>query len=344
MATEPCPCPKCGAYQLVYGGTLVWRRGERRPSRKTASKRGKSPSAWDRKQARASTRLRADYTRHSLYHCANCRAEFYYDTGQSDIHLYEEGVAGKYVYDKAAQSWQFRSFAQALQAVRKLSPADHGHKPQVRPPETGTKRKRGPWSRKSSRYERGLGKRLELVLFVGGFVVVVVGLTALVLALLSHEGLKRGAMLGAGIGLLQAILNGPRPKSKRENPSGGAIFGRVLLWALGAVPAGAGLGALVGGIHGAFVSAPLVARVIGHGVSGAVLGGLAALLLLEVVFAMAAAIGTSLGHRKRNIFVEMADAVVGGIRWEGGFFVAFPGLFIGAITGIILALACAGGT
>lgn len=343
MATEPYPCPKCGEYRLIYDGMLVWRSGERRPSRKMASKQGKPPPTWERKQAWVSTRLRSEYERHSLYHCANCRAEFFRTMGRPNIHLYEESVAGMYTFDKVAKSWQFKSFAQAVQAVRKLSPAGRRHKPKVRPPEAKPTRKRGPWSRKSSRYEREPGKRLELVLFVGGFVVIVSGLTALLFVLFNHDGYKRGAILGVGIGLLQAILNGPKPKSKRENPSVGTIFGRTLLWALGVVPVGAALGALVGGIHGEFVSAPLVVRVIGHGVSGAALGGFAALLTIQVASATAAAIGMLRGHWERHVLVEMANSAKD-IWYEGGVFVAFPGLFIGAITGIILALTDAGGT
>ncbi|MFC1974864.1 hypothetical protein ACFLXQ_00525 [Chloroflexota bacterium] len=90
------PCPKCGEKRLVYDGMLVWRTGPR-PPRKLARKQiGFSP--------------RSDYERERIYHCENCEAEFYEDMEQRSIHLYEEGVIGKYVYNNIERRWQFQKF------------------------------------------------------------------------------------------------------------------------------------------------------------------------------------------------------------------------------------------
>ena len=108
MTTESCPCPKCGDYRLVYDGMLAWRRGEPRPSRNSSSKGGKPPSLGrlQGQQAWLSSSVRADDERSSLYHCDSCRAEFFHDMGQRSLHLYEEGVSGKYVYDESTGQWQ----------------------------------------------------------------------------------------------------------------------------------------------------------------------------------------------------------------------------------------------
>jgi hypothetical protein len=49
---------------------------------------------------------RSDYERERLYHCPHCEAEFYEDLEQREVHLYEEGVPGRYTYDNLAGSWQ----------------------------------------------------------------------------------------------------------------------------------------------------------------------------------------------------------------------------------------------
>jgi hypothetical protein len=90
------PCPKCEENHLVYDGMLVWRNGPR-PPRKLARKQvGFSP--------------RADYERERIYHCKNCKAEFYEDMEQRSIHLYEEGVTGRYVYNNIERRWQLQKF------------------------------------------------------------------------------------------------------------------------------------------------------------------------------------------------------------------------------------------
>lgn len=96
MITESYPCPKCGKHRLIYDGMLVWRSGPR-PPRKLASKQESFSS-------------RADYERERLYHCDQCGAEFFQDVEQRSIHLYEENVAGQYLYNGAWRAWEWRRF------------------------------------------------------------------------------------------------------------------------------------------------------------------------------------------------------------------------------------------
>ena len=95
------PCPKCGQYDLVYDGMLAWRSGPR-PPRKMARK----DVGFSR---------RSDYERQRLYHCQHCEIEFYEDVEQRrQVHLYEEGVFGRYSYDKMTENWQFRAYGKGV--------------------------------------------------------------------------------------------------------------------------------------------------------------------------------------------------------------------------------------
>jgi hypothetical protein len=176
-------------------------------------------------------------------------------------------------------------------------------------------------------------------LLIVSFVIIIACSTALMLMLVGtgRDAVARGGILGAAVGLLGAILNGPRPKSRRENPSVWTLLGRILLLALGFLPGGAVLGVLVGGIYGGLGTGSTVVRVIGSVVSGAVLGGVATILVTQVASATAAAIGAVRGHWKRHLLVEMADGAKG-ILFEGGIALVVPGLCIGTLVGIILAL------
>jgi hypothetical protein len=89
------PCPKCGAYQLVYDGVLLWRSGPRPPRELARTDVGFSP--------------RADVERERCYHCASCGAEFFQDVEQRSAHLYAEGGGGQYVYS-GVHGWQVRRF------------------------------------------------------------------------------------------------------------------------------------------------------------------------------------------------------------------------------------------
>jgi DNA-directed RNA polymerase subunit RPC12/RpoP len=91
VITESYPCPKCGKHRLIYDGMLVWRSGPRPPRKESFSSR-------------------ADYERERLYHCDQCGAEFFQDVEQRSIHLYEENVAGQYLYNGAWRAWEWRRF------------------------------------------------------------------------------------------------------------------------------------------------------------------------------------------------------------------------------------------
>ena len=182
---------------------------------------------------------------------------------------------------------------------------------------------------------------MELVLFVGGAAVAFTGVTVLLLLLLGTgwEAVVRGAILGAGLGLLGAILNGSRSMAKRENPASRVLIGRILLMALALVPGGAVLGALGGAIYGGSDTGPTVVRVLGHAVGGAAYGGVAAIVTAQVGIAIATVLGrVRHGAWERHLLVEMADSATDLVLYEGGVLLALPGLCIGAIVGIVLAL------
>lgn len=239
MTMESYPCPKCRKYRLSYEGMLVWRTGEPRPPRRAASKRGKPPRRLASKQEWLSTSPRADYERHSLYRCNNCRAEFSHNMGKRSIHLYEEGVSGIYIYDGVAKSWQFKSFAQAVQSLRRLSKAIHGPKVQTPKAQHGQKREAG----------RKAGGRLRetqlVVLLIGSFVVIIAGLAAHILRL-------RGAMAGGFILGLSGVLFGTWLGLEY-----GRDWGRVptpiavlAFWVIFGLP-GFIIGGVIGGVIGA---------------------------------------------------------------------------------------------
>jgi hypothetical protein len=84
---------------------------------------------------------RADYERERLYHCDNCGAEFFQDMEQRrSIHLYEEGVSGRYTYNAAEGRWEFRSFDRAKRKWT-TRPLETQHERDHRPDEQ--KRKAG---------------------------------------------------------------------------------------------------------------------------------------------------------------------------------------------------------
>lgn len=240
---ESYPCPKCGAHRLVYDGTLVWRSGEPRPPRRLAKKQRGTPPRLASKQEWLSTYPRADFERHSLYRCENCRAKLSHNMGQRSIHLYEEGVSGIYTYDGVARSWQFKSFAQAVESLRRLSEAIHEPEVQTSKAQHRKKRKSG-WKAKGRLRETQL-----VVLLIGSFAVIIAGLTAHILRL-------RGAMAGGFIFGLSGVLFGTWLGLEY-----GRDWGRVptplavlAFWVMFGLP-GFIIGGAIGGVIGAVLGA-----------------------------------------------------------------------------------------
>jgi hypothetical protein len=115
--------------------------------------------------------------------------------GQRGIHLYEEGVSGIYTYDGVVRTWRFKSFAQAVESLRRLSDTIHGAKVQ---------RSKAQHSQKPKSRRKGRGRLREtqlVVLLIVSFVVIIAGLTAHILRL-------RGATAGGFILGLSGVLFG----------------------------------------------------------------------------------------------------------------------------------------
>jgi hypothetical protein len=143
---------------------------------------------------------------------------------------------------------------------------------------------------------------------------------------------------------LGAVLNGPRIKSSRDNPPLKTLLGDILLWSLFCLPGGALVGVLVGGFYTILTSelqggawAAIAGRVLLGGVIGAILGVVAGLAVGQLAAATAALIGKVRGKLERRLLVEVIDSARG-LLYEGGVVLSLPGLCVGVIVGIIVAL------